>query len=141
MIPVVSAEGCERCPILTRCTVEKLGRVMFRVLHPDIQTPLRNLSKDGFIYIGREGIGLSYVFRKEIMRVGTLKAIENCKGEATPEEIRLLELTAIEGPKWLCYQRVIQALWSCQKHEAAVKPVVTEDRAMSQEVWAQTEER
>jgi len=138
---MVSAEGCDRCPIHIRCSVEKLGRVMFRVLHPEIQTTLRNLSKDGFIYIGREGIGLSYVFRKEVMRLGTIKAIEQHGVNLAPEEIRLLELTAIEGPRWLCYQRVIQALWNVQKHEAAVKPVVTEDRAMSQEVWAQREER
>jgi hypothetical protein len=114
---------------------------MFRVLHPEIQTTLRNLSKDGFIYIGREGIGLSYVFRKEVMRLGTIKAIEQHGVNLAPEEIRLLELTAIEGPRWLCYQRVIQALWNVQKHEVAVKPVVDEARAMSQEVWAQREER
>jgi hypothetical protein len=109
---------------------------MFRVLHPEIQTTLRNLSRDGFIYIGREGIGLSYAFRKEVMRIGTIKAIEQHGRNLGPEEIRLLELTAIEGPRWLCYQRVIEALWDAQKYDAAAKPIVPEHEAISQEIWA-----
>jgi len=109
---------------------------MFRVLHPEIQTTLRNLSSDGMIYIGREGIGLSRVFQKAILQLGTIKAIEQFAGAVSLEEKRLLQLTAIEGPRWLCYQRVIDALWSCQKHGEDVKPVLQEHEAMSQEIWA-----
>jgi len=132
----MSPEGCKGCAFSHRCDIEKRTRIMFRVLHPEIQTTLRNLSGDGMIYIGREGIGLSRAFSKAVLQIGTIKAIDQFSGSCGPEEIRLLELIAIEGPRWLCYQRVIDALWNAQKHEATAKPILTEVEASSQEIWA-----
>jgi len=138
VIQTTSTEGCGRCAHRTRCDADKRGRVLFRVLHPEMQTTLRKLSAEGFIYIGREGIGLSYAFRKEMLRIGTIKAIEHHGCNFKHEEIRLLELTAIEGPRWLCYQRVIDALWDVQVHDKEEKPVLEEMEAMSQEIWGGT---
>jgi len=137
---LASTEGCGRCSHRDRCATEKRSRIMFRVLHREIQQTLRKLSSEGFIYIGREGIGLSYAFRKEMLRIGTIKAIEHHGCNLNHEEIRLLELTAIEGPRWLCYQRVIDALWNVQVHDQEVKPILEDIEAMSQEIWGGTEE-
>jgi hypothetical protein len=134
-----SSDGCGGCEHRHRCDTEKRGRILFRVLHPEIQATLRRLSGEGFIYIGREGIGLSYVFRKEMLRIGTIKAIEHHGCNFNQEEIRLLELTAIEGPRWLCYQRVIDALWNVQVHDQEVKPILDDIEAISQEIWGGTE--
>jgi len=128
-------DACKGCAHLSRCEADKRTRVMFRVLHPEIQTTLRNLSADGVIYIGREGIGLTHLFRRELLRLGTIKAINQHCSNAAPEEIRLIELAAIEGPRWLCYQRVIDALWSVQKHAKTVKPTLPESEAACQEIW------
>jgi len=108
---------------------------MFRVLHPDMQQVLRGLSSAGMIYVGREGIGLSRLFAKEVLRLGTIKAVEQHGSRLGEEEIRLLELTAIEGPRWICYQRVIDALWNVQKYAPGEKAIREEQEAMSTEIW------
>lgn len=108
--------------------------MLFREAPEWIQQVLRQLSRDGYIYIGRTGVGLSYAFRKgpdmffnivslfsqtvdegsltECYRLGTIKAIETTAKFKDLGERLLLELIATEGPKWVAYERIIEV---CEK--------------------------
>jgi len=99
---------------------------MFHELPEWIQQMLRALSREGYIYIGRTGPGLSYAFRKgpeaclcgilslnpsaddgpltECMKIGTIKAIEQLAQYHDLEYRLLLEQIAILGPKWVSYE-------------------------------------
>jgi hypothetical protein len=84
--------------------------VLFHEAPEWIQQVLRQLSREGYIYIGRTGVGLSYAFRRECYKQGTIKAIE---ATAQYHELGyriLLELIATEGPKWVPYERIQDAL-------------------------------
>jgi len=104
--------------------VDSQERPMFRDLHPEIQHTLRRLSRDGFIYIGREGIGLTNLFRREVLKHGTVKAIERHAANLPPEESLLLEVVAVEGPRWIPYGRVVDVLWQPESWPQDVKPIV-----------------
>jgi hypothetical protein len=69
---------------------------------------LRQLSRDGFIYIGRSGVGLTYTFRKECDRQGTIAAIEKTASFHQIADRFLLELIATEGPRWVGYDRITE---------------------------------
>jgi len=93
-----------------------------------IQDVLRDLSRDGYIYIGRSGVGLSHAFRKgaaglssfrslsfplgpaaplrECMKQGTLKAIEKTAQYHELAYRLLLEQIAILGPKYVAYEDI-----------------------------------
>jgi len=79
---------------------------MFRDLPEWIQRMLRELSRDGYIYIGRTGCGLTYDFRKACMKEGTIKAIDRTLEYHGLEEKILVELIATEGPRWVPYARI-----------------------------------
>lgn len=83
-----------------------LNAMMFRDLPTWIQDALRDLSREGFIYIGRTGPGLTYDFRKACMKVGTFKAIDQHMEYRSIEEKILIELIATEGPRWVPYTRI-----------------------------------
>jgi hypothetical protein len=108
--------------------------MLFREAPEWIQQVLRQLSRDGYIYIGRTGVGLSYAFRKapkhraspssflslfrvqgalsECYNQGTIKAIEKHAGEHDLGYRILLELIATEGPKWVGYERIVEYIES-----------------------------
>jgi hypothetical protein len=67
---------------------------------------LRDLSRGGYIYIGRSGVGLTNRFRKLCYEVGTLKAVdETAEFHDLPSKV-LLEVIATEGPRWVPYTRI-----------------------------------
>jgi hypothetical protein len=79
---------------------------MFCDLDDRLQVLLRDLSRDGFLYLGRTGAGLTYNFRRACYLKGTIKAIEET-AEFHDDPCRLiLELVAVEGPKWVSYERI-----------------------------------
>jgi len=106
--------------------------MLFREAPEWIQQVLRDLSRMGYIYIGRTGVGLSYAFRrgpdnnvgftaflplelddgplKECYNLGTIKAIEKHAGEYDLGYRILLELIATEGPKWVDYERILSVM-------------------------------
>ena len=49
--------------------------MLFRELPDWIQDKLRTLSREGYVYIGRTGAGLTHDFRRLCMKEGTVKAI------------------------------------------------------------------
>jgi len=81
---------------------------MFRDLPTWIQDILRGLSRDGYIYIGRTGCGLTYDFRKACMKEGTIKAIDRTLAYHDLENKILVELIATEGPRWVPYLRILE---------------------------------
>jgi len=83
-------------------------KMLFRDLPEWIQDILRQLSSDGYIYIGRTGVGLSYAFRKECMNQGTIKAIDKTMEYHDLEDKLLVELIATEGPRWVPYARILE---------------------------------
>jgi len=110
----------------------KEPEMLFREAPEWIQQVLRQLSREGYIYIGRTGVGLSYAFRKgldrlkgspfspsdplnesplkECYKLGTIKAIESTAGLHDLGYRILLEMIATEGPKWVPYERLVDAL-------------------------------
>ena len=88
------------------CMKKDPDPLMFRDLPTWIQDILRDLSREGFIYIGRTGPGLTYDFRKACMKVGTYKAIDEYMQYRSIEEKVLIELIATEGPRWVPYTRI-----------------------------------
>ena len=80
--------------------------MMFRELPEWIQEKLRLLSRDGFLYIGRTGCGLSHAFRRECMNLGTLKALAKHMEYHDLEDRLLVEMIATEGPRWVSYVRL-----------------------------------
>jgi hypothetical protein len=108
--------------------------MMFAELPEWIRQVIRELSRKGYVYVGRSGVGLSYAFRKplrgldhsffallfsrplsrltECMKLGTVRAIDtHMKDEDLGPKI-LVEHVAIEGPKWVPYERIVEL---CQK--------------------------
>jgi len=81
---------------------------MFRDLPEWIQQLLRELSREGYIYIGRTGCGLTYDFRKTCMKEGTIKAIDRTLAYHGLEHKILVELIATEGPRWVPYLRILE---------------------------------
>lgn len=88
--------------------------LMFKDLPLWLQDILRSLSREGFIYIGRTGPGLTWSFRRECMKLGTIKAIEQHMKYQDLEEKILVELIATEGPRWVPYKRILEY---CQSQE------------------------
>lgn len=102
--------------------------VLFREAPEWIQQVLRDLSREGYIYIGRTGVGLSHAFRKgpektrtllssiplvlddgpltECMKQGTLKAIESTAQYHDLAYKLLLEQIAILGPRYVAYEDI-----------------------------------
>ena len=83
---------------------------MFAEVPEWIQQVLRQLSREGYIYIGRTGVGLSYAFRKECYKLGTIKAIEETAQYHDLGYRILLELIATEGPKYVAYDRILSVM-------------------------------
>ena len=79
---------------------------MFRDVPTWIQDVLRDMSREGYIYIGRTGVGLTYDFRRACMKIGTYKAIDKYLEYRNLEEKLLIELIATEGPRWVPYTRI-----------------------------------
>jgi hypothetical protein len=71
---------------------------------------LRDLSRGGFIYIGRTGVGLTNKFRKLCYEEGTLKAIESTAEFHDLASKIVLEIVATEGPRWVPYTRINEVL-------------------------------
>jgi len=109
-----------------------------------IQQTLMDLSRAGYIYIGRTGVGLSYAFRKgphaifeltpqspnisdegplkECYKLGTIRALDVHMKDSQLYEKVLVETIAIEGPKWVSYERILElcntlAVFSAAKKE------------------------
>jgi len=82
--------------------------LMFRDLPQWLQDVLRDLSRGGWIYVGRTGVGLTYAFRKECMRSGTFKAIDETMSYHELDDKLLIELVATEGPRWVPYSRILE---------------------------------
>ena len=82
--------------------------LMFRQLPEWIQDVLRDLSREGYLYIGRTGAGLSYDFRRACMKSGTFKAIDKYMEYRSIENKVLIELVATEGPRWVPYTRILE---------------------------------
>jgi len=82
--------------------------MLFRQLPEWIQDLLRTLSREGYIYIGRTGAGLTHAFRKECMKQGTIKAIDKTMEYHGLEDKILVELIATEGPRWVGYARILE---------------------------------
>jgi hypothetical protein len=80
--------------------------VMFCDVDDRLQVLLRDLSRDGFLYLGRTGSGLTYNFRRACYLKGTIKAIEETAEFHDQPSRLLLELVAVEGPKWVSYERI-----------------------------------
>jgi len=91
-----------------RRTSKDSKALMFRDLPDWLQDILRLLSRDGYIYIGRTGVGLTYDFRHACMKLGTIKAIDQTMEYHNLEEKILVELIATEGPRWVGYARVLE---------------------------------
>jgi len=91
-----------------RRTSKDSKALMFRDLPDWLQDILRLLSRDGYIYIGRTGVGLTYDFRHACMKLGTIKAIDQTMEYHNLEEKILVELIAMEGPRWVPYNRILQ---------------------------------
>jgi len=85
---------------------EPAKELMFRDLPDWLQDILRLLSRDGYIYVGRTGVGLTHAFRKECMNQGTIKAIDKTMEYHSLEDKILVELIATEGPRWVSYARI-----------------------------------
>jgi hypothetical protein len=96
--------------------------MMFREAPQWIQQTLRDLSRDGYIYIGRTGVGLTYDFRKACTQKGTIKTIEETARYHETADRAFLELIAIEGPKYVSYDRIIEVL----SHDVATEEARTE---------------
>jgi len=79
---------------------------LFSDLTPPVKDLLKQLSVWGYIYIGRTGAGLTTSFRKETYKVGTLKACQEATRFIPEESAKILELIAIEGPRWVPYKRI-----------------------------------
>lgn len=84
--------------------------MMFAELPEWIRLLLRDLSREGYIYIGRTGVGLAYDFRRACMKLGTIKAIDKTMTYHELEDKALMEKIAIEGPKWVPYERIQEFL-------------------------------
>jgi len=82
--------------------------LMFRDLPDWIQDIVRRLSSDGYVYIGRTGAGLTYDFRRECMKRGTLKAIDETMEYHDLEDKLIVDLIATEGPRWVPYLRILE---------------------------------
>jgi len=102
--------------------------MLFSELPEWIQQILRDLSREGYTYIGRTGAGLSHAFRKgpdkrtascspflrglndgpltECMRLGTIKAIEETAQYHELAYKLILEQIAILGPKYVTYEKI-----------------------------------
>jgi len=85
---------------------EPAKELLFRQLPEWIQDLLRTISREGYIYIGRTGAGLTHAFRKECMKQGTIKAIDKTMEYHSLEDKILVELIATEGPRWVSYARI-----------------------------------
>jgi len=79
---------------------------MFRDCTSDVQRDLIDLSLKGYIYIGRTGAGLTNNFRQQTFKTGTIKAIEEEKTFLGEKKAELLQLIAIEGPRWVPFKRI-----------------------------------
>jgi len=106
--------------------------MMFAELPEWIQQTLRGLSREGYLYIGRTGAGLSHAFRKEpdmlvaptdsvttcldegslteCMKQGTIRAIEETAQYHDLAYKLLLEQIAILGPKWVAYEKIAELM-------------------------------
>jgi len=84
--------------------------LLFNDLPRLYQEILKDLSIEGYIYLGRTGAGLSYAFRRLCFTRGTLKAIEEEGPSLDPVKKRILETVAIEGPKWVPYERLEEVI-------------------------------
>ena len=82
--------------------------LMFRQLPGWLQDILRDLSREGYIYIGRTGAGLSYDFRRACMKTGTFKAIDRYMEYRSIEDKVLIELISTEGPRYVPYLRILE---------------------------------
>jgi len=87
---------------------EPAKELMFRDLPEWLQDRLRDLSREGYIYVGRTGVGLTHAFRKECMNQGTIKAIDKHMEYHGVESKILIELIATEGPRWVGYARILE---------------------------------
>jgi hypothetical protein len=98
------------------------------------------MSRDGFIYIGRTGIGTTYAFRREILKVGTIKAIELHGKNLATEELDILELISIEGPKWVPYKRIIEVIQEHEKQDEWVEHAEALANKNTQTIWTMKRE-
>jgi hypothetical protein len=89
--------------------------MMFSELKEYIKQLLRALSRDGYIYLGRTGAGLSGLFRTECNKRGTIKALEEMAKDHDLVDRWLLEILAVEGPRWVGYDRITE---QCEASEA-----------------------
>jgi len=106
--------------------------MLFAELPLWVQDVLRDLSREGYLYIGRTGTGLSHAFRREpdapsplvasmwcfmdegslteCMKQGTIRAIEETAQYHDLAYKLLLEQIAILGPKWVAYEKIAELM-------------------------------
>jgi len=82
------------------------SKMMFRDCTEVLQHDLIELSVKGYIYIGRTGAGLTNNFRQQTFKVGTFKAIEDEKTFLGQKNAEILQLIAVEGPRWVPFKRI-----------------------------------
>lgn len=91
---------------------------LYRDLDANLRAILIEMSNWGFIYLGRTGAGLTYSFRRAYFKMGT-KAIRTEAAKYIGDDgLRILQLIAIEGPKWVPYKRVEDAYYNIQPFQA-----------------------
>jgi len=95
--------------------------IMFRDLASDVQELLKNLSMYGYIYIGRTGVGLTTSFRKETFKVGTIKACKEATQFVDEISSQVLEVVAMEGPKWVPFRRIEETVYGVKLPEQSVQ--------------------
>lgn len=85
---------------------DQTPETMFRDCTDDVQQLLIDLSLKGYIYIGRTGAGLTQDFRQATFKHGTIKAIEEERNFLGDLKAKVLQLIAIEGPRWVPFKRI-----------------------------------
>lgn len=94
-------------------------KMLYRDCDQTLKEVLRGMCNWGFIYLGRTGAGLTHTFRKEWLKLGG-KAIEQHASQLLGEHAkRLLEVICVEGPKWVPYTRLEDALYDVNPFQKA----------------------
>ena len=106
----------------------EVPEMLFGECTEEVQSLLKKMSLWGYIYIGRTGVGLTTSFRKETYKVGTFKACAEATRFLDQRSVKVLELIAVEGPKWVPYKRIEEVYYGVK----LPKPVTAKTQEMRQ---------
>jgi len=101
---------------------------MFRDCTDDVREDLIDLSLKGYIYIGRTGAGLTQDFRQTTFRRGTIKAIEAERTFLGDKKAKILQLIAIEGPRWVPFKRIEDEYYGVKLPQPLTSPATSKDQ-------------